>query len=210
MSNHKQRLADKLNQARMIVEGAQKPEPAQALAAFGYPQESLVEGMGYQQAAEQAYLRVLKEHTESLQARLELDVALRQLHRRYMNHVRVARKAFARNQEARLWLDVRGRRKLDRIGWLRQAYDFYQQALEDQRIAQVFAGHGINLADAQTAVSDALQLVSALQHKRGQARLARRERDEAIARLEEWLHPFVVTVRLAFNRSRGLLEQLGL
>ena len=79
MSNHKQRLANKLSQARMIVEGAQKPEPAQALAAFGYPQESLVAGIGYQQTAEQAYLRAIAEQSEAISARLALDVALRQL-----------------------------------------------------------------------------------------------------------------------------------
>ena len=37
---------------------------------------------------------------------------LRQLHARYMDHVRVARRSFGSKHEARQRLDVRGRRKL--------------------------------------------------------------------------------------------------
>ena len=56
MGEHKQRMADALDQMRILLEAARKPEALAVLESYGYPEAKLSEGQVYHQTAEQAYL----------------------------------------------------------------------------------------------------------------------------------------------------------
>lgn len=104
-----------------------------------------------------------------------------------------------------------GRRKRSTAGWIRQAQQFYANALADPAYIAAFNGIGISQAELEDeqARADAVATADEKQEReKGDAQRARDKRGQALDALDEFMDPFLGIARVALADDPQLLEKL--
>lgn len=203
-----------LNDARVATENAQAdPELQAGLAARGYEAAQLAEGAALYEAAQAAQDDYAREYAEQYDATDALTEARAAADEVYPDHVELARIAFKRDRAARQALALDGRRRRTTAGWLRQAQQFYTNALADDALQEGLARFKVTpeeLAEGRDLVAAVGTADSDQEREKGEAQKAREDRDEALDALDDWMDDFRDVARVAFRDDPQQLEKLGI
>ncbi len=212
-----QSIAEQLLTAQRALDGAlNSPEILSSLANYGYTVAVLEEGQTLYQQAQSLTLAQSDAYAGQYQA-TQIEQEARQLaHKKYLEHLQLARLAFRGKQGPWNALSLAGARKRTLAGWLLQARQFYQAALTGEHAAEIQAGLAkYNLtADRLQAGLDLVLAVEAANsvqdHRRGKAQDATQDRNLVLAELNSWLVEFRTVARIALQEDPQYLEKLGI
>lgn len=203
-----------LDDARVATENAQADADLQAgLAARGYEAAQIAEGAALYEAAQDAQDTYAREYAEQYEATDDLAKAQTAANAVYPAHVELARIAFKRDRAAYQALALDGRRRRATAGWLRQAQQFYTNALADDALQEGLARFKVTpeeLAGGRDLVAAVATADSVQEKEKGEAQKAREDRDKALDALDDWMDDFRDVARVAFRDDRQQLEKLGI
>jgi hypothetical protein len=131
----------------------------------------------------------------------------------YMKCLKYSRIAFENNVDVQHSLDLMGDRRDTFTGFITQARQFYQNALNDDAIVQELAVISITrefLEAGLQKVNDLEQANMDQEKKKGKAILSTKKRDEAFDAFAKWTSRLVKISRLAFEDRPETLEMLGI
>lgn len=195
-----------------LTNGRDLSEVQTAIAPFGYDVARLNEGVALLDAAETASLGQVAEYAEQYAATSDLAERLAAWRAAYMRHLGLARLRFREDpRRGRLGLD--GERRDDAAGLLMQGRLFYEGLRDDATLGAQMAVWTLTpdavakgLADAEAVEAARVAQVKEM----GEAEVATRLRDDAVARLRGFLRDYEGLARLALADAPQLRETLGL
>ncbi len=205
-------IAKQLNDARVRLTNAQTDPDLQAkLAPRGYTPEALDAGLALHAAAQEAQNKAARERGEQKAATDALAEAHEAADQVYDDHFDYACVLFRDDRDARTALGLDGRRKRPTAGWLRQAGQFYANALAEPRYVAAFEGIGIppaTLEAGQALVEAVAKADEAQEREKGDAQDATPKRDAALEALDTYMDRFLGLARVALRGDPQLLEKL--
>jgi hypothetical protein len=214
MSRHPVRLQDKLHSIYLAISGALANADIQEyLAEFNWDVPRIEQGHTLYEAALQLVQKQRAEYGDQCQATQTLQAARKKAADPYMRYLKVARTTFKGDVGAAQKLDLNSARARALSGWLKQARQFYEGALQDETLLSQLAEDGITRArlTAGKALVDAVEEASIAQAKeRGEAQDATQARNAALKALNAWHSDFIAVARVALQDRPQLLEKLGL
>lgn len=200
--------------ATTILANAQgQPEIAAALEAFGYDATVLQEGQALLDTARSLYDAQIKEYGEQYAATQAFETACLQADKAYTAHRRLASIAFKADVQRRADLHLNDRKPNAYAPWYEQARHFYTALLADTEAQTQLAKFKVTPEALQATLAQVEQtstLKSAQEKEKGEAQNKTKQRDAAIAALEDWLADFKVVARVALQDTPQLLEALDL
>jgi len=170
------------------------------LAAYGYDAARMREGQALREHALALYQRQRAALGDRFAATDARASAQAQAHAIYMRHVAVARVALRGDRGLAQKLDLAAARKRTHTGWLIQAQQFYANALADSAIVQKLASYGVTreqLAATQSQIATAAGGLVAQHTTKDAAQALTKERDAALAALDDWMRDFRAIARVA-------------
>ncbi|WP_412060705.1 hypothetical protein [Rubrivirga sp. IMCC45206] len=201
-----------LNDTRVRLVNAKTDAALQEkLAPRGYTPEKLDEGLALYKTAADAQDTLQKEGGEQEAATDAFTEAHKTCRELYDPHVGYARVLFDGDREARKALGFSGRRKRSTAGWIRQAQQFYANALADPDYVAKFAGISIpqtELEDGQARAAAVAAADETQEREKGDAQRAKDKRDQALDALDDFMDPFLGIARVALADDPQLLEKL--
>lgn len=213
MANPKRSIADRLLAAQVAIENAiSDTEVKSLLTVFGYGDDRLNTGKALLDTVNQLQQQQQKEYGDQFEATDALNETWDNANKEYMRLVKVARIALKSEHACYLKLDLIGRRKESLSGWLKQAKQFYLNALADNVVLEKMAEFGMSqekLEAGKTLVEQTETANAAQKKEKGEAQEATQKRDEALDDLEEWLSDFIAIARIALEDHPQLIEKLG-
>lgn len=205
-------LDKQINDARLRLTNAKTDPDLQAkLAPRGYTPDALDAGLALHKTAEDAQNRVAKEVGERKAATDALAEAFEHARELYGPHRGFARVVFKDDRDARTALGLDGRVKRTTAGWLRQASQFYANALASDDYVAEFEGIGIlraELEEGQGRVAAVAAADEKQEREKGDAQNATPKRDAALEALDEYMDRFLGIARVALRDEPQLLEKL--
>ena len=199
--------------ARVIENSKQSPLIREAVAAYGYSDESFSEGESLLEVFRRDVSQQIQRYGEQVSATSSFNDAWDVLHERvYMPHVTIARMVFEDEGIIRL-LGVDGRRPEAFDEWLQEAEHFYSTLLENEELAAQMATRGIGREKLEAARRDVMELAALerMQEKaKAKAQEATRRRDGHRRAALDWLSDYQKIARLALVDHPDLGEQIGL
>lgn len=209
-----QSIDARLLAAQVAIENALNDTEVQGyLSQYGYDDARLNEGKALYDSAQTMHQKQKAEYGDQFAATEAVQTALENANAEYMRLVKVARVALKGDRAAFQKLDLNGKRKVSMSGWLRQARQFYTNALAAADIISKLGQFGITSERLQTGkeLVDAVETANAAQEKeKGEAQQATLERDAALEKLDDWMSDFTAIARVALEEKPQLLEKLGI
>lgn len=172
------KLDVKLHEARVKISNAlNNPEIGQKMALYRYDQERLLQGKTLYEKVERLQAQQQKEYGDQYQATDALESARAMAHEVYIKHVKIARIALAGHRGLTKTLQLKGPRKKDLPGWLKQTQVFYTNI---GQAIQHMEHYGITTAELEQAQAmiEAVRDASVQQKK---------EMAEALRRCRRWI-----------------------
>lgn len=207
-------IENRLNRARLAIENALSDEAIKAaLAPFGYENTRLQEGKTLYDTTMTLQRIQEKEYGEQYDATAEFKRLFDDADLTYMDAVKIARIALRDHSGHWQALALNGARKHSIAGWLKQAQQFYSNALADADIVTAMSRFGFDQTKLQAGFDsvNAVAAANAVQQKeKGEAQDATKQRDAALDDLEQWLADFKVVAMIALRGNPQWIEKLGL
>ena len=183
------------------------------LSPFGYNAARLTQGLALVTAARDQYEQQQTEYAEQYQATADLHEQVAAVQAAYMRHVKLARVAFKAGTLGYKKLGLEGDRRRGLDGSVAQARQFYRALLNDEALLTTMSGYTLDQAtvEAAQAALDAVEAARAKQIKEtGEAQVATRERDDAVATLRGYMSDFYRIAEVATEDQPQLREKLGM
>lgn len=172
------------------------------LARYGYDQTAMRDGRALYERAQALRQQQQAAYGERYTATDARDAAQAQAHAAYMRHLSVARVALRGDRGAAQALGLAHTREHSRAGWLKQAQQFYANALSDGTIGRKLSRFGATeaqLHDAQRLVAAVSTALVAQQVARESALALTKQRDAALAAMSAWMRDFRAIARVALG-----------
>ncbi|MEO1620873.1 MAG: hypothetical protein AAFU53_07535 [Cyanobacteria bacterium J06632_3] len=202
-----------LNEAQVAIDNAlNNPEILGYLSDFGYTTARMQQGKKLYTLAAAAQLAQTAEAGEQVSATAAVNDAWTMAKKSYIRWVKVSRVALKGDSGAATQLDLSGKRKESLSGWLAQAKQFYNNALNDKTILKRLQDFGITEQKLKNGLKEieAIEAANLVQEKeKGQAQAATQKRDTALDELQDWLSDYLAIAKVALEDNPQLLEGLG-
>lgn len=182
------------------------------LNQYGYTKIKLQEGKKLYTLALEACQKQQQKYGEQMSSTETVNELWQEAKNSYMRCIKIARVAFKNNSGIARSLGLNGQRKKTLSGWLSQAKQFYQNALNDPEVVKKLTEYGITKAKLEVARTDTdhLESASLIQEKeKGDAQNATNVKNQAIDNLRNWLTDFIAIAKIALETEPQLLEGLG-
>ncbi len=182
------------------------------LNQYGYTKIKLQEGKKLYTVALETHQKQQKKYGEQMSSTETVNALWKEAKYSYMRCLKIARVAFKHNSGIARTLGLTGQRKKTLSGWLSQAKQFYQNALNDPEIIKKLTEYGITKAKLEVAKTDTdlLENASLIQEKeKGDAQNATDLKNQALDNLRYWLADFTTISKIALETELQLLEGLG-
>lgn len=182
------------------------------LNQYGYTKIKLQEGKKLYTLALEAYQKQQQKYGEQMSSTETVHQLWKDAKYSYMRCIKIARIAFKHDSGVARTLGLNGRRKTTLSGWLSQAKQFYQNALNDPEIIKKLTEYGISKTKLEIAKTDTdlLENASLIQEKeKGDAQHATDIKNQALENLRLWLADFIAIAKIALETEPQLLEGLG-
>ncbi|ACB53208.1 hypothetical protein cce_3860 [Crocosphaera subtropica ATCC 51142] len=182
------------------------------LNQYGYTKIKLQEGKKLYSIALEAYQKQQQRYGQQMSSTKTVNELWKNAKDSYMRCVKIARVAFKDNNGIARTLGLNGKRKTTLSGWLNQAKQFYQNALNDPEILKRLTEYGITKTKLEVVKTDTdlLENASLIREKeKGDAQNATDLKDQALENLRLWLKDFIAIAKIALETEPQLLEGLG-
>jgi hypothetical protein len=214
MTASKTSIEARLTTAQVAIESALNDnELRDAFETYGYSSDHVQQGYTLHQRAVTLYQRQQAQYGQLYAGSDDASNLRKQAYNTYINHITLACVVFRANRGALQTLKLVGNRETSLAGWLLQARQFYSNALSNEMIGTKLAEYGLtrDKLEAGKQQISAVDADSVVQRQRkGVARLATKQRDEALAALDAWMRDFRIIARIALTDQPDLLKRLGI
>jgi hypothetical protein len=214
MPNSSHTIDNRLSRARLAIDNAMSDEAIKAaLLPYGYDDTRLQEGKTLYDNTMTLQRTQEKEYGEQYDATAEFNKLFDDADLAYRDVIKIARIALRDKPGAWQALDLNGRRKNTIAGWLKQAQQFYTNALANADTVTAMSRFGFDQTKLQAGLDGVNAVASAnaaLQKEKGEAQDATKKRDAALDDLEQWLADFKVVAMIALRDNSQWIEKLGL
>ena len=202
-----------IEQYRVALENAEnQPQIATTMAEFGYDTEELQKGKQIWQNANNAYNLNKTEDDETNEAYATFVAKKENVEDAYSLHRKKARVVFRSDNITLEKLGIKGSIPQAYIKWLEIVKKFYATATTDTAIQSKLARLKITpeeLTATNTLVSELEVARSEYMREKGESQDATLAKDQAIAKLDEWMREFYSVAKIAMEDNIQLLESLG-
>lgn len=202
-----------IEQYRVALDNAEnQPQIATTMAEFGYDTEELQKGKQIWQNASNAYNLNKTEDDETNEAYATFVAKKENVEDAYSLHRKKARVVFRSDNITLEKLGIKGSMPQAYVKWLEVVKKFYATAATDTAIQAKLARLKVSpddLAATNTLVSELETARSEYMREKGESQDATRTKDEAIAKLDDWMRDFYAVARIGLEDHPQLLESLG-
>jgi hypothetical protein len=202
-----------IEQYRVALENAEnQPQIATTMAEFGYDTEELQKGKQIWQNANNAYNLNKTEDDETNEAYASFVAKKENVEDAYSLHRKKARVVFRSDNITLEKLGIKGSIPQAYIKWLEIVKKFYATATTDTAIQSKLARLKITpeeLTATNTLLSELEVARSEYMREKGESQDATLAKDQAIAKLDEWMREFYSVAKIAMEDNIQLLESLG-
>ncbi|MCP5049021.1 MAG: hypothetical protein GY940_17760, partial [bacterium] len=194
-----------------LTNSLRSPEIMEQLVIYRYDESRIREGF---KLYDKAFSLDEKRNTIYVNLLLALELVekiSKETKQIYYNHLELARMVFKNEKGLLDKLEARGRRKVAMGSRIKQAKVFYINSLASEEIFNGLNTLGVTKKMLRQGLKQVEKLELAVVEKearKGDARKATKDRDEAIKELKRWMADFRRICFLALNGSQ-LLEKLG-
>lgn len=206
--------AQTLEQYRVTFENsASQPQISTTLAEYGYDSETMQVGKALYDVTRQAFDSNKKETDEAIVAFAAFDKKRIQLDELYTAHRKKAKVVFRDDDTTASKLEISGIMPKAYIKWIETIRNFYTITIADVEIQTKLARLKVSVADlsaAQALISEMELLRTAYLMEKGESQDATAIKDNAFAKLDDWMREFYAVAKIAMDDSPQLLEALGL
>lgn len=189
-----------------------QPAIAAAMAEMGYDSALIEEGKGLNQAAHEAFKFNKTEDDETTVASTAFKEAKEAVEIVYRLHRKKAKVVYRNDPDAQIKLLIHKALPVAYASRLAGIERFYDVLAADEALLAKMARLKLTLDD----VTQAKQLIADLKSKRttylrevGESESATKAKDEALAKLDDWMSEFYAVARIALEDDPQLLEALG-
>jgi hypothetical protein len=185
----------------------------EALGGIGVGEPLLLELRELQRETVRLDMELERARGEQRAASAKIELVIAAAKKPYMRIVELARVLFEREVERANRFELRHPRLRSRSGWLQQARAFFYMLLSDEAAVGEMDAHGLSRGELEHALAlleQVEQTMIARDLAAAEAREALRERDEAMAALDERLRTVIAIIRAMWKDRPDLLTRLGL
>ena len=205
--------AETLEQYRIAVENAEtQSEIAAIMAELGYDSTAIAEGKALLEETRNAYNLNKTEDDESSAAYANFTNKKVQLEDTYSIHRKKAKVVFRNDAVTAEKLSITGSMPRSYVKWLETAKKFYSVAATDTEIQGKLARLKIsaeNITAANTLTAELEQARAEYLREKGESQDATKAKDEAFAKIDDWMSEFYAVARIGLEDNPQLLEALG-
>ena len=205
--------AETLEQYRIALENAEtQSEIAAIMAELGYDSTAIAEGKALLEETRNAYNLNKTEDDESSAAYANFTNKKVQLEDTYSIHRKKAKVVFRNDAVTAEKLSITGSMPRSYVKWLETAKKFYSVAATDTEIQGKLARLKISAEDitaANTLTAELEQARAEYLREKGESQDATKAKDEAFAKIDDWMSEFYAVARIGLEDSPQLLEALG-
>jgi uncharacterized membrane protein YgaE (UPF0421/DUF939 family) len=205
--------AETLEQYRIALENAEtQSEIAAIMAELGYDSTAIAEGKALLEETRNAYNLNKTEDDESSAAYANFTNKKVQLEDTYSIHRKKAKVVFRNDAVTAEKLAITGSMPRSYVKWLETAKKFYSVAATDTEIQGKLARLKIsaeNITAANTLTAELEQARAEYLREKGESQDATKAKDEAFAKIDDWMSEFYAVARIGLEDSPQLLEALG-
>ena len=198
---------------RVALENAEtQPEIASIMAELGYDSTAIAEGKALLEETRNAYNLNKTEDDESSAAYANFTNKKVQLEDTYSIHRKKAKVVFRNDAVTAEKLSITGSMPRSYVKWLETAKKFYSVAATDTEIQGKLARLKIsaeNITAANTLTAELEQARAEYLREKGESQDATKAKDEAFAKIDDWMSEFYAVARIGLEDSPQLLEALG-
>lgn len=208
-----QSINEFIYEAETMLTNAQLEDVLPLLEKRRYTKKVLEAKLAELEALRTLNQRQKEEYGEQHDATEAFLTARAGLFKTYMKHLKLARMALRDNTGAKTALGLSGERKRSKSGYLAQAQQFYDGALNSKAYQAALDTKGIEkeeLEAAKAALKGLKGLADAQHKETGEAQAATAARDVAYDKLYAWVRDFKATAAIALEDTPGLMAKMGL
>lgn len=195
-----------------LVNAENHPVIAKEMAEMGYDGKVMKAGNALFAEAQEAYNANIREDDETSEAYVKWETLKQHIHRAYMLHRKKAKVIFRKDSLVLDRLSVSGSMPKAYVKWLGTVKKFYSVALADEQVQTQLRRLKITLKDIEGANKMIAQLETARKEylrESGESETATQTKDEAFAKIDDWMSEFYAVAKIAFEDSPQMLEILG-
>ncbi len=213
MAKMKHSEAYSLEQSRVALDNVvNQPTIATKMAEFGYAETLIAEGKNIWQATNNAYLQNKTEDDETNEASVNFSSIRKELTSTYAMHRKKAKVIFRKDALTADKLGITGRLPKAYIEWLETVKKFYSTVNADTAIQTKLVRLKITNEDLVSATTLVAKLETARAkylREKGESQDATKTKDQAFAKLEDWMSEFYAVAAIALKDSPQLIESLS-
>ncbi|WP_346863659.1 hypothetical protein [uncultured Draconibacterium sp.] len=205
--------AEALEQYRVSLDNVEiQPEIATTMAEFGYDTTVIAEGKTLLTQTRQAYDLNKSEDDETTEAYSEFAALKSNLEEIYKMHRKKAKIIFRNDSKTLDKLAVSGSIPQAYINWLETVKKFYSVASRDADIQTKLLRLKVtadDLSAAGTVIGELEAARAEYLREKGESQDATKAKDEAFAKMDDWMSEFYAVAKIALEDKPQLLESLG-
>lgn len=201
------------NKRQLLFNARSEPEIMGLLQPYNYDDPRLQEGIDIYNEADRLFEKQRLDYIAQLEAKDIFEKAYKDANDIYIEHVTLARLALDDEHTKWLILALDGKRSRTLAGWLRQANEFYNNAVDNPEILEKIAVYGLTnekLLEGKGKIKKVEISNDNHDKAKGTAQQSTIDRNNALKALEKWTFAFIQVCRLAFKDKPQLLEKLGI
>nr|WP_321355557.1 hypothetical protein [uncultured Draconibacterium sp.] len=205
--------ASTLEQYRVALENAgAQPKIAALMAELGITAETIAQGKTLLNETRQAYNFNQTEDDETSEASENFKTVKKQLSDFYGLHRKKAKIVFRNNAVTLEQLALTGSMPKAYVNWLETIRKFYSTASESEEIQAKLLRLKITADDLASGTALVTQVDAARTiylRETGESQDATKAKDQAMAKMDDWMSEFYAVARIALEDHPQLLESLG-
>jgi hypothetical protein len=211
MKKKKKTMAEKMQEAEMIIQNLKQHPFNDALKPYGFDETRINEGQalydevkGLIEAKEQAY-------EDQFKATGKLQDQIKIVSNYFTKHAGMARRVLGNDKKLIRIMGISGRRKKALAAWTGDARTFYNFAMADHGFMAKMKRFGVTyeaLEKGLSLIEDLLSLYSEQINKIGLAQVATPKKNKKMKELFNWISDAIFCTKLAFANDPQQLEQL--
>ncbi len=205
--------AETLEQYRVTLENLDaQAEISRIMIDLGVGPEERTIGKQIYQAARTAYDTNQIEDDETSAAYNKYDTVKGELETMYSLHRKKAKVIFRKDQVTAERLGITGRIPQSYIKWLEKVRKFYSVGIADEDIMTKLDRLKVtarDLAAGTTLITQIEAARSVYLIEKGESQTATQLKDEAMAKLDDWMSEFYAIAKIGLEDKPQLLESLG-
>jgi len=205
--------AETMEQYRVALENAvAQPAIAAALAELGYDTATISEGKTLLLGTRQSYDANKTEDDETSAAYSVFSGKREKLDDTFTGHRKKAKVIFRKDPVTAEKLMITGSLPRTYIKWLEATKKFYSIALSDRAIQVKLYRLKITVDDlnaANTLISEVESTRSEYLKEKGESQASTQAKDDAFAKLDDWMSEFYAVAKIGLEDNPQLLESLG-